>query len=87
MASFGLVVDAHGLVDGKAGVDGVLADEVPVAHPGGAVVAYGSVVGEGSCGGSCLATPSERVSACGWRGAGFRRGRLRGRRGRSGRVG
>ncbi len=44
-------MDAHDLVDGEAGVDGVLADEVPVAHPGGAVVAYGAVVGEGSGGG------------------------------------
>src|ERR1700737_1661244 len=51
LAAFGLVVDAHDLVDGEAGVDGVLADEVPVAHPGGAVVADRAVVGEGSGGG------------------------------------
>ncbi len=51
LAAGGLVVDAHGLVDGEAGVDGVLAYDVPVAHPGGAVVADYSVVGEGSgCG-------------------------------------
>ena len=31
--------------------EGVLADEVPVAHPGGAEVADGAVVGEGSGGG------------------------------------
>ena len=51
LAAFGLVVDAHGLVDGEAGVDGVLADEVPVAHPWGAEIADRAVVGEGSGGG------------------------------------
>ena len=47
-------MDAHGLVDGQAGVEGVLADEVPVAHPGGAEVADGAVVGEGAGGGELL---------------------------------
>jgi hypothetical protein len=62
LAAFGLVVDAHDLVDGESGVDGVLADEVPVAHPGGAVVAYGAVVGEGSGGGELFgATVGEGV--------------------------
>jgi hypothetical protein len=51
LASSGLVVDAHDLIDGQTGVDGVFADEVPVAHPGGAEVAYGAVVGEGLGGG------------------------------------
>src|SRR5580698_4675398 len=50
LASFDLVVDTHDLVDGQTGVDGVFADEVPVAHPWGAVVAYGAVVSE--CSGS-----------------------------------
>jgi hypothetical protein len=32
----------------------VLADEVPVAHPGSAIVADGAVAGEGSGGGELL---------------------------------
>src|SRR3979411_2542861 len=51
LAALGLVVEAHDLIDGESGVEGVLANEVPVAHPGGAVVADGAVVGEGSGGG------------------------------------
>ena len=54
LAALGLVVDAHALVLREAGEEGVLAHEVPVAHPGRAEVPDGAVVGEGSGGGKLL---------------------------------
>src|SRR6185437_3044849 len=50
-AAFALVEAAEGLVLWQAGEEAVLADEVPVAHPGRAEVADCAVVGEGSSGG------------------------------------
>ena len=51
LAALCLVVDAHGLVDRQPRIDGVVTDEVPVAHPRSAEVADSAVVGEGSGGG------------------------------------
>ena len=51
LTAFGLVVDAHNLIHGQTGVDGVFTDEVPVSHPGSAIVADGAIVGKGSGGG------------------------------------
>src|SRR6185437_7756384 len=50
-AAFALVEAAEGLILWQAGEEAVLADEVPVAHPGRAEVADCAVVGEGSGGG------------------------------------
>src|SRR6185437_9053547 len=49
-AAFALVEAAEGLILWQAGEEAVLADEVPVAHPGRAEVADCAVVGEGSGG-------------------------------------
>src|SRR5580698_5997318 len=46
-ATGGLIEASEGLIDGQSGEEGVLADEVPVAHPWSAEVADGAVVGEG----------------------------------------
>src|SRR6201999_1417610 len=50
-AAFALVEAAEGAVLRQAVEERVLADEVPVAHPGRAEVADGAMVGEGSGGG------------------------------------
>ena len=50
-AAFALVEAAESAVLWEAVEERVLADEVPVAHPGRAEVADGAVVGEGSGGG------------------------------------
>jgi hypothetical protein len=73
LAGLCAVVSARGLVGRHSGLQRVLADEVPVAHPPRAEVAEvadGAVVAEAPASASCVAAPSET-------GIGLREGELR----------
>jgi hypothetical protein len=50
VSAFGLVVDAEGAIHREGVEGGVVANEEPVAHPGGSEVAHLAVVGERACG-------------------------------------